>query len=37
MELMKKKVKEEKQKSEEASKVHKYEEVSEGVGTTVGS
>lgn len=34
---MKKKQKEEKQKSEEASKVQKYEEVPERVGTTVWS
>lgn len=34
---MKKKAKEEKHKSEEASKVQKSEEVLEGVGTTAGS
>ncbi|KAI5429263.1 hypothetical protein KIW84_034040 [Lathyrus oleraceus] len=35
--LMKKKVKEEKHKSEEASTIQKSEEVSEGVGTTAES
>lgn len=34
---MKKKTKEEKQKSEEASNVQKSEEISEGVGTNVKS